>query len=165
MMCAWVIAIATFATGVENGNREMRVAFGTLQRLAAAIPAERPELTAQERAEHGPAKAELEALMIYLTKVNEVMETGYWNENYHANYLTVVHQTVNAGRVFAVLPEEALCWERAGLNIAATHLRLVRQQHESGKLSKQALFLASASHQRARKSYLDALARCIQNLD
>ena len=46
----------------------------------------------QSHLEIGPARAEREALQIYLGKVREVIEIGTWNPAYYQNYLTVQQQ-------------------------------------------------------------------------
>jgi outer membrane protein TolC len=46
----------------------------------------------QTHAEIGPARAEREALQIYLGKVREVIDIGNWNPAYYQNYLTVQQQ-------------------------------------------------------------------------
>lgn len=50
----------------------------------------------QAHAEIGPARAEREALQIYLGKVREVIEIGNWNPAYYQNYLTVQQQLAAA---------------------------------------------------------------------
>ena len=54
------------------------LAMQTLRRLAAAIPEERPNATVVEKSRHKAQKNEVEDLMVYMHKVQEVIEIGNW---------------------------------------------------------------------------------------
>jgi hypothetical protein len=161
MINAWMVTLATFATGPEVAQLQTQAALGTFLRLAGTVPDDRPGLTAQERAEYGPRKAELVALTTYLGKVREVIEIGKFDESFRTNLLVVAQQAAFAGSILAVLPEEALCWERAGLNFAAVHRRVIQQQVVSGRLSVQELRQADEAYEFTLRRYNETLARCL----
>ena len=79
--------------------------------------------------------------------------------------LTAMQQSVTAGKLFAVLPEEALCWERAGLNHAAAVRLCVQQLIVAGKLPPESLHQAIAQYYRCQASYNETLARCTAGRD
>ena len=67
---------------------------------------------------------------------------------------------VHTGVSMAVLPEEALCWERAGLNLATAHRRVLKRQVSVGVMPSQSLNQAEAQVARFEKRYRDVLVRC-----
>ena len=138
------------------------LAMQTLRRLAAAIPEERPNATVVGKSRHKAQKNEVEDLMVYMHKVQEVIEIGNWQPAFYQNYLTVIQQITAAGVSTALLPEEALTWHRAGLDLAQEQLRWMTWQVETGKQPEQNLYLAKAQYERFRSQYRKALAEPVR---
>jgi len=165
MIGTWVVTIAMFASSQEMGQARMQAAYTTLQRLAANVLSDKANASTQEQAEHRARKAELTAQLIYIGTTHEIMAIGNWNDPYQSNFLAVIQQTVQAGEKLALLPEEALCWERAGLDLVASHHELLQRQVAAGKASQKSLDKANVTLERFRRSYHQALARCLISLD
>jgi hypothetical protein len=138
------------------------LAMQTLRRLAAAIPEEKPNATPTEQAMHKAQKNEVEDLVVYLHKVQEVMSIGNWQPAFYQNYLTVLQQITAAGVSAALLPEEALTWHRAGLDLAQEQLRWMTWQFQAGKQPEQNLYQAKAQYERFRSQYRKALAELVR---
>jgi len=163
MMGVFVVGIVAAFTAPEAGLADVQSALGSFQRLAAAVSTEKPGASVVEKAEYSARKAELEALLTYLRKVQEVTAIGKWDASYSHNMILVAQQAVTAGKALAVLPEEELCWDRAGLNFTAVHRFTVAQQVQAGVLPAKALDQADAAYERARREYRRTLARLVEN--
>src|SRR5262245_43912726 len=109
MIGVFVVGIVAAFTAPEGKLADVQSALGSLQRLAAAVPAEKPGATVLEKTQYQAQKAELEALLTYLRKVQEVIAIGKWDASYSHNMILVAQQAVTAGKALALLPEEALC--------------------------------------------------------
>jgi outer membrane protein TolC len=108
-------------------------------------------------------KRRVEALWVYLKKVQEVIDLGNWNPAYYQNYLTVLQQVAEAGVSTTLLPEEALCWHRASLDLAAEQLRWMTRRVESGIEPRRNLYQARALYERSRSEYRKVLASLVEN--
>jgi hypothetical protein len=162
MVVALVVSLVAAITNPEPPRAEMSLALRSIQRLAS-IPTDMPGATEEERATRQPHKAELDALLIYLAKVQDVICIGSFNPAYTQNFLTVVMQTVAAGKQLAMTPEEALCWDRAGLDYANAIRRYVELQVHVGKLPPESLYQARAMYERVRNQYRKTLAGLVEN--
>jgi hypothetical protein len=160
-----VVLVAALACNQAMAKAEMRSAMQTFDRLHAAIVNELPNATPQEEASRRAALAEVENLKIYFGKVAEVLDFGRWDDAYLQQTITVARQRTVACSNVAVLPEEALCWERAYLNyVAALRMQMVLRA-KTGIGSAKAVDQANAAYEAARKSYAQALARCLTSID
>lgn len=163
MLVTCVLVAVAVVNSSEVNPAQSGSAMKTLGRLVAAIPETRPNMTETEQKAHQAHKAEVDALWIYLVKVQEVIDIGKWNPAYYQNYLTVMQQIAAAGLNTTVLPEEALCWHRASLDLAAEQLIWMTRLVESGKEAKQKLYQARAHFERSRSEYRKALAGLVEN--
>lgn len=146
---------------------ELKAATTAIQKLTAAagVPVIRTE-DAKTRGEieaaavHGSRRAELEAIVRFIEKFHPLIGREMTATEVF-NYHQVVRDLVNTGLHLAVLPEEQLCWERAGLNLSLAHRRVLKRQVGAGVMPSQALDQAIAQVARFETRYRDALARCV----
>src|SRR5581483_8805461 len=147
MIGALVLAVVGVASSPEVGRTQMELAFDACRRLATLASIDPTGANPEERAARRSRKAELDALLIYVQKVHAVISIGRWQPQDFLNYLTVMQQLATAGTALAVLPEEALCWQRAGLNCAAAGRLFTWQRVAAGKEPLQNLHQAEAQYE------------------
>lgn len=155
MLGMYLVMALTVANSPEVCLAQMSSSMDTFKRLAAALPATRPNATAEEQSIQ---KAEVETLVIYLKKMSEVIAAGNWNHAYLYNYLIVSQQLALAGVQASVLPEEALLWRRLALDAAATMVRLTSHRIYAGKEPASNIYQARANHERSLRDYRLILA-------
>src|SRR5262245_21733852 len=126
MVSACVVVVAAFVNGPVMEQAQFQETLGAFQRLIAAVPPLKADANVQERTQYQASRAELEALHNYLEKFRVVMAIGKYDESYRSNVMLVARQFVSTGMAFAVFPEEALCWQRVGLRIAALNREAVQ---------------------------------------
>lgn len=124
------IALAVVLSGPVQ-QAESEAALVTFHRLTAAALT-RTAASAEERAALIPLKERLRGLLIYVEKCHQVMQIGRWTSQDYFNYLQVTRDLVDAGEQLCVFPEERLCWQRAGLNLADANYRFVRERVAAG---------------------------------
>jgi hypothetical protein len=156
MFCTITVTLA-LSGAVQMVPREE--AATTLERLTAAALA-RTGRTAEEREKLTWQKARLEELQIYVWKTREVIKVGRWAPQDFFNYLQVQRDLVAAGTDLCVLPEERLCWQRAGLALAYENYRAVKARVEAGTDPPQQLNQAQAQFDLFKAQYQRALKEC-----
>jgi hypothetical protein len=165
MIGALILAVVGVVSSPEVGQAQMQSAFDACRRLATLASIDPAGATPEERAARQARKAELDALLIYVQKIHAVISIGRWQPQDYLNYLTVQQQLATAGAALAVFPEEALCWQQAGLNCAAAGRLFTWQRVAAGKEPPQNLHQAEAQYERFRGQYKEALARCTADRD
>lgn len=75
--------------------------------------------------------ARLEALVQYMNRVEARMQSGAFRSEEWFNMLQVMRDVTDAGVAVSVLPEEALCWRRVGLDMAWSHYRMAVARGQS----------------------------------
>jgi hypothetical protein len=114
-------ALAIMMTTAWAGNVEMWSAapLAELSRLARGrvtpTPVDSPATTVQ--------RTRLAALMQWLVRADTRLKRGPVRPADVYNLISVVRDTVDAGALLGSWPEEALCWHRAGIDLAEAYLR------------------------------------------
>jgi hypothetical protein len=153
MIAALVLVALTVA---PNGPAEMRAPFDPLdacKRLAAAAAVDPAGATPDERAERRARTAVLGPLISYVEKSHKVMADGRWTSTDSSNYREVVRQLVTAGTDLAVLPEEALAWQRVGLHFSINQYRMIAVRVWCGCDTAEQLLVARAQFELFRLQY------------
>jgi hypothetical protein len=161
MTGALVVALTVAAPNL--GLAQMRSPFDPLdacKRLAAAAAVDPAGVAPAERAARRAQKERLDSLITYTEKVHQVMAAGQWTSTDFFNYLQVMRDLVDVGTSLAVLPEEALCWQRVGLTLSFDQYRLVQGRVQAGVDPPQQLNQARAQFELFRAQYQQALLRC-----
>jgi hypothetical protein len=156
MFCTIMVTLA-LSDAVQKAPREEAAA--TLERLTAAALA-RTGRTAEERAMLVPLKARLQELQIYVWKTRELINVGRWTPQDFFNYLQVQRDLVAAGTDLCVLPEERLCWQRAGLALAYEGYRFTKARVDTGTDPPQQLNQARAQFELFKTQYERTLKEC-----
>ncbi|MBN9522846.1 hypothetical protein J0H58_30735 [bacterium] len=144
---------------------------GAAQATVACAPlATVDRLVATANARHGetpvaaatiPAqRARLGGLREYVSRFHRRMLAGGLIESDVYNLQQVTRDLVEEGVGLAVLPEERLCWQRAGLNLAHAQYYFVRAGAAAGTFPPQHLNQARARIESFRAGYDRALAEC-----
>jgi hypothetical protein len=163
MIVAFVVSLVATVNSPEFALANSQLELRSLQRLAASMPAEKLGATMTEKVEYQAQKAELEALVRYLAKVQEVIAIGKGEERDLRNMILVTEQAVVAGQALALLPEEVLCWDRVGLNLAAATHRYVALKVQAGMLPAEVLGETRAAQERFKRHYRQMLAQLVAN--
>ena len=154
-----VLIVATLP-GVQD-RIETAAAMAKFHRLAA-LPDE-ANLSAEERNVRPALKARMKQLLIYVDKISERAAADEIKQNELFNLLQVERDLVNSGTLLAASPEEALCWQKAGLDLARAYHRMVERRVAAGSDPSYMVNHTRAQVELFRKQYIQALARCIES--
>jgi len=151
-----VSAVVMLASPLTAERMHTAPAIASMTRLAALTARPLPGDTAETESR----KARLAALSQFLGKFER---DHRFTSREQLNLLTDIRDLVSAGTDLAVLPEEALCWQRVGLNLSMAYYRVVVARVRSGELPPHTLDQSEAQVELFRKQYWDALCRCFPN--
>lgn len=153
------VALAAVLSGpVQMAQAD--AAMAAFERLTAAALA-RSGVTAEERLAHVPLKTRLHELLIYTRKYHEFRAAGRGVAQDVFNLIQVTRDLVDAGWQLSTLPEERLCWARAGVDFATAHFHLGKRLVEVWSDPPAQRNQAGPHLELLRKQYLSALKECI----
>ncbi len=131
----------------------------TFERLAAAAsirrsagPAEMPERLVQ--------KELLNQLIAFVVRGHAHLTAGEWTGAEMLNIQEVTRDVVETWSGLAVLPEERLCWQRAGLDLAYVQFQMVGARVAAGTMPPRYLSQARTHFEHFRSGYNRTLAEC-----
>jgi len=147
------------ATGPVVEQKEAPAAMVTIKRLMESCP--RPNPTSSDKT-IAARRARLEALVLFIEKFQDAREIRVQFKNKELlSFVQVLRDMVDEGVDLAPLPEEALCWQRAGLDLAKEHYRWVHIQVRNGTYPVASLDQAAVHLKLFQAQYREALARCL----
>ena len=159
-MYATVVAALAMvgATGPVVERTEATNPMATIKRLMEASP--RPDPTSSDKM-IAARRARLEALVLFIEKFQDLREIRQFKNTELFAFLQVLSDMVDVGVDLAPLPEEALCWQRAGLDLAREHYRWLDIRVRNGAYPVASLDQAAAQLKLCQEQYREALARCL----
>lgn len=145
------IAVSLALTGAAQvaATHAPQVTVARLTAAASARRGDRPEQVAR-----------LEALQVFAARAHQRILADHFQGADLFNFLQVERDLIETGAGLALLPEERLCWQRAGLNLAHAHYLIVRARVAAGALTPVHLDQARAQIELFRTGYDRALAEC-----
>lgn len=146
------------ATGPVAERKEAPNATATIKRLMESCP--RPNPTSSDKT-IAARRARLEALVFFIEKFQDARENSQFANTELFAFLQVQREMVDEGVDLAPLPEEALCWQRAGLDLAREHYRWLDIRVRNGAYPVASLDQAAAQLKLCQEQYREALARCL----
>lgn len=159
MTYTMVFALA-LTTGAQPAaeRAELDAAVATMRRLAESATKVQPGDTAEVAAKR-VRLAELVRAVDDVVRIDRPTGSTF-NSTQFFNLVQMTRDVVVAGADLAVLPEEALCWQRVGLNFAAAHHRVVHRKVYAGLDPPQCENQSRVQVEQFRVQYQSALARC-----
>ena len=146
------------ATGPVAERKEATNPMTTIKRLMEASPRPDPanpdKTTASQR-------ARLEALVNYIEKYQARLQSGQVQPSEFFNLLQVERDMISTGADLAPLPEEALCWQRTGLDLAKGAYKFSEVMVRNGVWPSSHRDQAAAQVELFRTEYREALSRCL----
>jgi hypothetical protein len=156
------IAVSLALTGAAHAAAEhaavAHAPLATVDRLVAAAVARRGDGSDEALRSR---LDRLEALRAFAVRAHQRILIGGVNGSDLFNFLQVERDLVETGSGLAVLPEERLCWQRAGLNLAYANYRVVSERVTAGALTSVHLDQVRAQFELFRTGYNRALAECV----
>jgi hypothetical protein len=146
------------ATGPVVERKEAPAGMATIKRLMEACP--RPDPATPDKT-IATQRARLEALVKYLEKTHARYESGSVEPAVFFNLLQVQRDMISTGADLAPLPEEALCWQRVGLDLAKGAYKFSEVMVHNGVWPASHRDQAAAQVELFQTQYREALTRCL----
>lgn len=150
-MIVTLTAVMLTAAAAKAGEVDPANPIASVNRLAKLHAASAPGDTEERSAQ----RARLGALVQYVNRVDARMNSGAFRSEEWYNVLQVVRDMTDAGVGMSVLPEEALCWRRVGLDLAWSHHRFAVARGQSQLIDQ-----SRAQLELMRSQYVTTRERC-----